>query len=269
VESFWYREVNPPVEPPALAPLRHFKGIDWLTWHGEHTWLGFRSGFNGGNHDNDDLGTFILGYDDERFLCDPGYRVNPASEHNCITVRDYEQTDYATARITQLRPFDGGFYLCCDIQEAFPLATAHYNRHLLLIDDAHLLVIDDVLCRPAFRNYSRVFLQSRLEPEVTGDGWRIPGEKATLRVRVLSESGFHRTDSWTHRRNRGDPIHRMSWRDAHDRDHSVHVALLTFGDPDVDWTVDDAGVRLTLDGTRYAFRYQADALLFGAADPEA
>ncbi|MGC9346999.1 MAG: hypothetical protein ACP5JG_02575 [Anaerolineae bacterium] len=264
IESFWYRESFAPTEPPQLAPLRHFEGIDWLTWHGEHTWLGFRSGFNGGNHDNDDLGTFVLGYDEERFLCDPGYRVNLASEHNCITVRDYEQTDYATARITQLAPLDGGFYLRCDIQEAFPLATARYNRHLLLIDDAHVLVIDDVLCRPAFRNYTRAYLQTRLQPEATSDGWRIAGEHATLQVRVLSESGFHRTDNWTHRRNRGQPIHRISWRDAHDRDHSVHVALLTFGDPKVDCTIDGSGVRLTVDAKHYDFSYKNKALVLEA-----
>lgn len=37
-----------------------------------------------------------------------------------------------------------GFYLVCDIREAFPHAVSHYNRHLLMIDDSHLLLIDDV-----------------------------------------------------------------------------------------------------------------------------
>ncbi len=253
VESFWYREAFSPTAPPERVPLRHFEGIDWLTWHGEHTWLGFRSGFNGGNHDNDDLGTFILGYDDERFLCDPGYRVNNASEHNCITVRDFEQTDCATARITRLVPLEGGFYLCCDIREAFPLALAHYDRHLLLVHDAHLLFIDDVLCHPAYRTWARSHLQTRLPVEETHAGWCIQGEKVDLKVHLLSDTGFRRLDTWTHARNRGEPINCISWRDAYDREHTVQVALLSFQEPDVTCDIDAQGIRLVLDDEVFRF----------------
>lgn len=262
VESFWYRDAFSPTKPPDLAPLRHFQGIDWLTWHGAHTWLSFRGGFNGGNHDNDDLGTFILGYDDERFLCDPGYRVNDASEHNCITVRDFEQTDCATAPITRVLPQDGGFYLCCDIREAFPLALVHYDRHLLLVDDAHLLLIDDVLCHPAYRTWARSYLQTRMPVEETGAGWRLQGKALALNVHLLSDTGFRREETWTHRRNRGDPIHRISWRDAYDREHTVQVTLLTFGAPEVACEIDAVGVRVMLDGRTFAFDKVGERLVF-------
>lgn len=263
VESFWYREAFSPAEQPTLAPLRHFTGIDWLTWHGEHTWMGVRAGFNGGNHDNDDLGTFILGYDDERFLCDPGYRVNDASEHNCITVRDFEQTDCATAPITRLVPLPSGdgFYLCCDIRAAFPWALTHYDRHLLLIDDAHLLLIDDVLCRPAYRTWARSHLQTRLPVERTEAGWRLRGTRRDLNVLLLSDTGFHRVDTWTHDRNRGGPLHRISWRDAYDREHTVQVTLLTFQEPAVTCEIDAQGVRLALAGRRFVFDVGPDGRL--------
>ena len=261
VESFWFREADTPTADPDLAPLRHFTGIDWLTWHGEHTWLALRSGFNGGNHDNDDLGTFILGYDDERFLIDPGYRVNNASEHNCITVREFEQTDCATAHILRLEEMDGGFYVSCDIAEAFPLALQHYDRHLLLVDDAHLVMIDDVLCRPAYRTWARSYLQTRMPVTETEAGWRLAGDGATLDVQLLSDTGFRRMDTWTHSRNRGAPIQRLSWRDAYDREHTVQATLLTFGAPEVACEIGETGIRLVLDGTRYAFAIDEDGRL--------
>lgn len=261
VESFWFREAHTPTATPEPAPLRHFTGIDWLTWHGEHTWLAFRSGFNGGNHDNDDLGTFILGYDDERFLIDPGYRVNDASEHNCITVREFEQTDCATAHILRLEEMPGGFYLGCDITEAFPLALQHYDRHLLLVDDAHLVMIDDVLCHPAYRTWARSYLQTRMPVTETEAGWRLAGEGATLDVQLLSDTGFRRMETWTHSRNRGAPIRRLSWRDAYDREHTVQVTLLTFGAPDVACEIDEAGIRLVLDGAPHAFAVDEDGRL--------
>ena len=122
----------------------HFKGIDWAIWRGEKSWLAFRGGYSGGNHDNNELGQFILGHGQDRFLIDPGYGAIKASEHNCPTLHAMEQTDCALAPVTGLLNTENGFYLECDIQKAFPFATTFYNRHLLLIDDDHLLLLDDM-----------------------------------------------------------------------------------------------------------------------------
>ncbi len=253
VESFWYREMFPELRPPELKRLRHFKGIDWLTWRGERTWLAFRSGFNGGNHDNDDLGNFILGIDRERFLCDPGYGPKNASQHNCITVRGFEQTDCATARITRMEELDAGFYVCCDIQQAFPHATVHYDRHLLLLGDEHLLLGDDVQGRDRIRTTVRSYLQTRLPRRQTDEGWRIEGEHNRLRIIHLTDSGFFESDEWCGRRRRDPHINRFSWKNAYDSVHTVQWTLMTFGDPQLICELNERGLRLEVDGRTVVF----------------
>jgi hypothetical protein len=260
VESFWYRDAFSPVQQPDKQPLRHFTGIDWVTWHGKHSWLGFRSGLNGGNHDNDDLGTFILGYDGDRFLCDPGYRINNASQHNCVTVREFEQTDCAVAHIDILEPLADGFYLRCDITQAFPLALQHYDRHLLLIDDTHVLLIDDIQCHPAYRTWARSYLQTRLPVQETPTGWCIQGESNLLHVKLLSDTGFRRYDTWTFDRNRDEPINRLSWRDAYDREHTVQVTLLSFQEPQVSCEITSQEIYITVNAYNFAFRLQQGRL---------
>ncbi|MFO7957429.1 MAG: hypothetical protein R6X33_10050 [Candidatus Brocadiia bacterium] len=267
IESFWYREAFPEAEDPTFKRLRHFKGIDWLTWRGDRSWLAFRSGFNGGNHDNDDLGHFILGFDEERFLCDPGYGPRDASQHNCITVRGFEQTDCATARITELEELEDGFYLKCDIQEAFPHVSEYYERHLLLTGDQHLLLIDDIMGVDDIRTTVRGHLQTRLPFEKTDEGWRIDGEQNALRVLHLSDTGFYDQWDWEHGKEPDNVIHTLCWRDIYDRVHSVQVTLLTFGDPELECTVDDDRIVLMLDGGRHEFLREEGRLHYsGAAD---
>ena len=248
VESFWYREPFPEVREPELKKLRHFEGIDWLTWRGDRMWMAFRSGFNGGNHDNDDLGNFILGIGQERFLCDPGYGPKNASQHNCIVLRRFEQTDCATARIERLQELDGGFYLRCNIQEAFPFSTVHYDRHLLVLDDCHVLMVDDICGRDAVRVTVRTFFQTRVPCTRTAEGWILQGQQDRLRIIHLTPAGFFEEDDWQNERHREAAIHRFSWKNDHDSVHMLKVTLLTFGDPAFTHDVSHDGIRLTIDG---------------------
>jgi len=252
IDSFWYREAFQPTREPELEPLRHFKGIDWLTYRGDRLWLAFRSGFNGGNHDNDDLGNFILGFDDERFLCDPGYGPKNASDHNCIVVRRFEQADCATARIERLQELPGGFYLRCNIQQAFPFSTVHYDRHLLVIDNRHILLVDDICGRDRIRVTVRTHFQTRLPCRRTEEGWVIEGQKNRLRFIHLTPALFPEEDDWSHRHDRNaPPIHRFSWKNEHDTVHMLQATLLTFGDPEFSHQISHERLRLTLDGRTY------------------
>jgi hypothetical protein len=267
VEAFWYRQADQPTEAPDLGPpdsgrLHHWEALDWLTWHGEHTWLAFRAGWNGGNHDNDDLGHFILGIDDERHLCDPGYGATLASQHQCLTIRSQEQTDGATARTDLLEPLEGGFYLRCDIRQAFPHVLERYDRHLLLVNDRDLLLVDDVLGavdpgsagrQPEgyrLRTTVRSHLQTRLPVTKTDVGWRIHGENHVLRVIHLSPTGFYRLEEHRPARD-GRTVRRILFREDYDRPHALMVTLLTFGDPEYTYVRDEAGLHLTLDGASY------------------
>jgi hypothetical protein len=84
-----------------------------------------------------------------------------------------------------------GFYLVCDIREAFPHAVSHYNRHLLMIDDSHLLLIDDVAGAEGRRLWVNGHFQTRYPVECTGKGWKITGpvefQRGSLLLSIYTE----------------------------------------------------------------------------------
>lgn len=250
VESFWYAEPHQSARPHVPRPLRHFAGIDWLRWRGRRSWLAFRAGFNGGNHDNDDLGTFILGIDDERFLTDPGYGATKASQHNCVTIRRHEQTDGAVAPIVRADETPDGFYVDCDLQAAFPHALAHYHRHLLLIDDLHLLLLDDIKGRGCMRADVRGHFQTRLPARIVDKGFAIDGQKNTLRIHYLGNvDGLH-VRSWDHG---GQTFSTLQWDDTPYRIHSIQPVLLTFGCPVVEYELTPGRFEVSVDGHHFSF----------------
>jgi hypothetical protein len=245
VEAFWYRPAFPTMEQPQLEPLKRFQGLDWVTWHGDHTWLAFRGGFNGGNHCNHDLGHFIFGVDKDRFLIDPGYGADHANQHNCLTIRHHGQTDCATAPIFRLRERPGGFYLACDLSDAFPHSLAFYYRHLLLIDETHLLLIDHLLGRAGRRLGAAYHLQTRCPIEFDHNTLTLHGAQHTLNVRRLAPADQLEVREWDWR---GQTITAISWHDARDLVHTVHPVLFSLAPAEVSWRREDDVFCLQLNG---------------------
>ena len=252
VESFWYRQPHQESKPIKIPRFWHFDGIDWAMWRGESSWLAYRGGFNGGNHDNDDLGNLILGYGKDRFLIDPGYGANKASEHNCVTVRGHEQSDCATSYIPRAFEHETGFYLVDDIREAFPHTASHYNRHLLLIDDNHLLLIDDVAGTKDRRLWVNGHFQTRYPVERTEKGWEIHGLNDTCKIHLLFDFGPLREVAW----NFNGPITKLVYKDLYDRVHAVQPVLFSFNDVPYSYTSSTDGFSLEIEGKTHEFLFE-------------
>jgi hypothetical protein len=94
----------------------------------------------------------------------------------------------------------------------------------------------------------------------TSSGWGIIGEDATLTIILLSDTGFRKLDTWSFDRNRGEPINRISWRDAFDREHTVQVALLSFQQPKVSCDISDQGIQIHIESQVYLFRKYKERL---------
>ena len=258
VESFWYREVNQETREPDLPRFMHFKAIDWAMWRGEKSWFAFRGGFNGGNHDNDDLGHFILGHGQDRFLIDPGYGATKASEHNCITIRAHEQTDGAVAPITRSFEHADGCYLVCDIQQAFPLVTSHYKRHLLQIDDNHLLLLDDVKGADSLRVSVEGHFQTRYPVERTDHGWRIEGPHETCEIELLFRHAPMLEEEWDFR----GPITRLKYWNFFDRIHSIQPILFSFDDAPYTFKTGPEGFTIEIGDKVHGFRFEGAELVY-------
>lgn len=258
VESFWYRQPHQESKPYKTPRFWHFDGIDWAMWRGEKSWLAFRGGFNGGNHDNDDLGNLILGYGQDRFLIDPGYGANKASQHNCVTIRSHEQTDCATSYIRKAFEQKSGFYLVCDIREAFLHTVSHYNRHLLMIDDNHLLLIDDVAGSDNRRLWVNGHFQTRYPVERTQKGWQIIGPNETCKVHLLFEFGPLTESEWDYT----GPITKLIYKDQADRSHVIQPVLFSFNDDPYSFTSNSEGFSLEIEGKKHEFHMENGKLKY-------
>lgn len=251
VECFWYREVNQESREPQLPRFMHFKGIDWAIWKGKKSWLAFRGGFNGGNHDNDDLGQFILGYGQDRFLIDPGYGATVASQHNCVTIRAHEQTDGATAPVTRSFEYDNGFYLVSDIRQAFPLVTIHYNRHLLLLDDEHLLLLDDIKGKDKLRVSVKGHFQTRYPVEQSDHGWIIRGPNESCKIELLFAHTPLKEEEWHFR----GPITMLNYWNFSDRIHSIQPIMFSFNNEPYNYNETAEGFTIEIGGKTHEFRF--------------
>jgi hypothetical protein len=258
VESFWYRQPNQKSTQPEIPRFRHFKGIDWAVWRGDQSWLAFRSGFNGGNHDNDDLGHIILGYGQDRFLIDPGYRASKASQHNCVTLRSHEQADGATSYIRKSFETDNGFYLVCDIKEAFPNTASKYNRHVLLIDDKHLLMIDEIRGVGETRVGAYGHLQTRYPVERSDKGWQIQGPTQKCSVDLLFDFGQLFEEPWKF----DGPITKLTYKNLYDRVHSIQPVLFSFENTPYSYTLDADGFKLEIGDKIHDFKYLNGELVY-------
>ena len=198
VEAFLYRPTHPAQEPPApQPPLRHFRGLDWAILHAEDTWLALRAGNNGGNHNNLDLGHFILGRGGERFLVDPGYGAQRTSQHNAVTVRGQEQADLATAPLLVCETNTSGTYLACELSECYPHVLETHVRHLI-VHEGHLFLVDALRGRVGRRVSANYHFQTNLGMARTQNGVRFMGRAGTLHLVSLNGHADARMTPWKH-----------------------------------------------------------------------
>jgi hypothetical protein len=230
IEAFFYRGAHPPMaDPQPIEPLQHFRGLDWVTWRGPQSWLAFRSGFNGGNHNNFDLGHFIFGRGTTRYLVDPGYGATETIQHNAVTVRNRSQADGARATITALGELEGaGFHLACDLASCYPHLISRHMRHLLLLGDEHLFVIDEIATRGGFRATAKVHFQTTLPVRRCGEFFEIEGPDGVLRIEQVGPGLTDTTLAWEHREQ---SLTRMTFRCAADLPEAFLVVHLGFGEP--------------------------------------
>ena len=130
------------------------------------------------------------------------------------------------------------------------MVTREYRRHYWLVDDEHLLIVDNILGRPGMRTGGKWHLQTRLPVEQTDEGFVLRGREADLRVILLTDADCHEITHWEHRR---EPVTTLSWRHSFDRENSFHPFLLTFGKPEVNLRQNGSTAEVELNGLTWTF----------------
>jgi hypothetical protein len=204
LEALWYREPNQPsVAYREPRGLWHAREIDWLSWKEGQTWIGFRSGNNGGNHNNSDLGQVILGHAEERVLCDPGYGAGATHQHSCVTVRgNCTQAPGSQAKIFRAHTFASErqalLYICCDLSACYANWLCYQYRHALVSSDGWLLLIDELLTRHGLRAGAVGHLQFRGEPTEVEGAWYLKDSPGGYHVRFLTPVHRVAVEQWEH-----------------------------------------------------------------------
>lgn len=258
VEFFWHQEAEQAIDEPDVSGLKHFNEIDWVSYKQDQLWLFLTAGWNGGGHNNQDKGHFILGFGQERFLCDPGYGQASNNKHNTISAQGQNMCANAVCPTTQLEEFDGGFYACIDLQPAFPHSLRLCRRHIVVFDNQHILVVDDAegatkKWRDGFHEQmfvdSRWFWQTRLPVTIDGPTVCISGRQHNLYMTALSDIGAITCEEW----NFDGQIRTISWREYSNRRRSIHPTLLSFSAVSCDWQRADSSHCFSCAGYQISF----------------
>jgi hypothetical protein len=239
VEFFWHQEANQPVAFPDVSGLKHFEEIDWLSYKVGDMWLWLCAGWNGGGHHNQDQGHIILGYGEERFLCDPGYGQSKNQQHNTITVGG-PTCPGATCPIVKLEKLERGFYACVDLQPGFPYKAKYCKRHIIVSENQAVLIIDDAEGQSkawsddfAEKQFIDInwFWQTRQPVHVDEQAVFINGKNHKLHLQSLSDINCIDVKQWEYR----GQIRTLSWRERYNRFRSIHPSSLSFTDEVFSW----------------------------------
>jgi hypothetical protein len=175
VELFWFRKPFQEFIPwQSPTGLWHSRDLDWLSWKQGKCWLAFRSGFNGGNHNNRDLGQMVFGFGEERILIDPGYGKGETRQHSCIDLSGNSQGLASTAKLFTVETYTAGdrqlLYLCCDLSDVYSHKINFHFRHVLVDSRGMLVVFDDLRGKQNIRLGAAGHLQLSLQPRSTPEG---------------------------------------------------------------------------------------------------
>ncbi|MCH2154829.1 MAG: hypothetical protein MK080_02375 [Opitutales bacterium] len=203
VEAFWHRAVDQPATPwQQPVGLWHGRELDWLSWKRDKTWLSFRSGFNGGNHNNLDLGQIIYGVGTSRILGDPGYMASATAQHNCITFKRRDQTVDATAEILKAEEIPFGthwlLHVWCDLKSAYPHTLERHHRHVIAISDSTLIILDHAMGKGGQRINAHGYLQCMSAPKLEESKLSLETEQGDLAVRSHNSAEITIAEPYDH-----------------------------------------------------------------------
>ena len=253
-EAFWYREPHQESAAPQLKQHFHFPGLDWMTFHTGDMWGSFRSGYNGNNHNHKSLGHFILGFKKQRFLVAPGYGAGRPEQHNIAVAG--EQADSAEARIVRIRQWEDGLYWVCNLQNAYPNRTNIFHRHMLIIENTHVLVIDHVIGKQGKRPGVKWFLQTECASEFVGEGATLNAAAENMQIDYLVPTSGHDIKDWEFgSNNKGEAkmLKTLSWTLDSDDVEVFHPMMLSFEKKAYDYTCDGKTASVTMGKRRYEF----------------
>jgi hypothetical protein len=158
-------------------------------WHGRWT-----AGVKGArppytHHNQADCGAIFVDLRGERLLIDPGYYKGSATDH-CLPVIDGvgpEPAQRYTGRLTACREIGDLRLLSCDATAAYRGAALRAVRHLVLVGDEALVLLDDLVPARPGAEITAHYQCGGVTKAVAG-GVLIHGTQARMQMQLLSHA---------------------------------------------------------------------------------
>ncbi len=143
------------------------------------------------HHNQPDTGSFFADLRGERLLIDPGY-YKDKPEHHCLPLiggRGPVTPGTWTGSIIECRERGDCRYLACDSTPAYGGAAERVVRHLVLVGDEALIILDDIVAAGA--SVTAQYQCGGPTQELPGaPGWLVRGEHAVVRAAVAGPAGL-------------------------------------------------------------------------------
>lgn len=140
----WRRDVPPAGDKPALQPNVLFRGAGHAILSGDRLWLVCNGGWiSDKSHANNDLGTFVMTMDGERFVHDPGYNKNHTNEHSTVTIDGEPQPKGSSrGKFVAFEEGRGFSYFTVDLGGCYGGKAKRATRTVIMAGD-YVVIVDD------------------------------------------------------------------------------------------------------------------------------
>lgn len=188
VHWFLWRRDTPPAAAakPKLQPNVLFRGAGHAVLSSEKLWLAFNGGWTSNkSHHNFDLGSFVLVYDGERFVHDPGYGHKDVKQHSCVVIDGANTKEAGQASITCFAGGKSYHWLQCDLSEPWEQRAKSVRRTLVTVEGRYVVILDEVETKGSTDIEWR--LATRHTPKLTDSGAILEAERGCLHVIAANE----------------------------------------------------------------------------------
>jgi hypothetical protein len=141
------------------------------------------------HHNQADTGSFFIDLRGERLLIDPGYYKPEAGDHSLPMIGGIapEAPSAYTGKLVACESRGDVRYLACDSTEAYRGAARRVVRHLVLVGDEGLILLDDIVPTDSAVELCSLYqCGGETGPIEGGRALLVKGREATLRLDLLT-----------------------------------------------------------------------------------
>ncbi|MCA8914773.1 MAG: DUF4962 domain-containing protein [Planctomycetes bacterium] len=242
----WRRDTPPAGDRPELQPAALFRGCGHVVLRSEKLWLAYNGGWiSDKSHNNNDLGTFVLVCDGERFIHDPGYDKNDTDKHTTITIDGKSQPKASQATFKAFYEGKKFSWFMSDLSDCYGGATKRAVRSVIMVDGEYLVILDDVETTGTTDIDVRFQTKQKIEKNDTGG---VFSGKGKLNIVAATPAVTVSTG------DTAGPVKYLSLRAAQPDKELAFVTVLYPGSaPRVDWKVKGGKGTLTVNGDKHEF----------------